>query len=139
MDRNQPAPDVPNETAETLDPNATWCPQPSRIYSEADNAATEGARRSDAIAEADALMSEMQDTTGGCAEQGHPFVIADHEVQHTGGDVKTDLEFDIALRSGEGQSGAPGPAPVILPNLSGAPPGEVSIISLPVGGRRQGT
>jgi len=138
---NQPAADrAPAEA--TLDPNEFWSPQPSRVYAELNDAAAEGAARPtlDPITGADTLMAERADTTGGCAAEGNsPFAIPDHEIARTAGDVKTDLEFDIALRSGQGQSGQPGELPVILPNVGAAPPGEVSIISLPTGGRRQGT
>jgi hypothetical protein len=136
---NQPAPDMPEETAETLDPNATWSPQPSRLYSEFDAAAAEGAKRPDAITEADALMEQRQDLGGGCAAPGNsPFVIAAHAVEHTDGDVHDNPDCSVALRSGQGQSGH-GEPPVILPNVGGAPPNEVSVISLPVARPRQGT
>jgi hypothetical protein len=137
---NQPAPDrAPAEA--TLDPNEFWSPQPSRVYTELNDAAAEGAAKPsvDPITEADMLMAERQDTTGGCAAQGNsPFVIADHEQQHTDGDLKTDLEFDIGLRSGQGQSGH-GEPPVILPNVGGTRANEVSVITLPIARPRQGT
>jgi hypothetical protein len=135
LERNKPATDRPPDDLAT--PVDTWSPQPSRVYTELDNAAAGGARRPDVVAQADALMERMQDTTGGCAAQNHPFVIPEHQIQHTAGDVKTDLDFGIGLRSGQGQSGF-GEPPVILPTRG--PEGEVSIIELPTPARqRQGT
>jgi hypothetical protein len=137
---NQPAEDWPPETADTgtLDPNRIWSPQPSSIYDLQDRAAAEGAPRPDVIAQADRQMAERQDTTGGCAAQGHPFLIPDHEVQHTGAVVKTDLpDLNTGLRSGQGQSGF-GEEPTIVPTRG--PAGEVSIISLPApASAREGT
>jgi hypothetical protein len=135
LERNKPATDRPPDDLAT--PVDTWAPQPSSIYDLQDRAAAEGAPRPDVIAQADRQMAERQDTTGGCAAQGHPFVIPDHEVQHTAGGVRTDLDFGVGLRSGQGQSGF-GEPPVILPTRG--PAGEVSIIELPPpASQRQGT
>jgi hypothetical protein len=61
-----------------------------------------------AIDRADALMEANQDTTGGCAQQGRPFVIPAHGFQDTSGGVHDNSAAEIPLRSGQGQSGLPG-------------------------------
>jgi hypothetical protein len=136
---NQPAPDLqPDNPAADIE---NWSPQPSTVYDLQDNAAAEGAAKPavDPIAEADRLMEQHQDLSGGCGSQGNsPFVIADHAIQHTDGDLKTALEFDIALRSGRGQSGQPGEPPAMLPTVGDTPPNEVRVIALPVARPRQG-
>jgi hypothetical protein len=138
MDRNQLAPDKPEETTETLDPNETWSPQPSTLYQQFDAATEEGQKRpgDSAIDRAAAGIAANAEHAGDPVEmQGHVFVPAEHEVQRNSesGGVKTDLECDIGLRSGQGQSGLRGDSSpvVLLPNVGRTPDGEISIVELP--------
>lgn len=137
---SQPATDrQPDQSAELSD---NWSPQPSLVYAELDNAAAEGDKRpgDTAYDRAMAGIAANSEHTGNVVEmQGHPFTAAahEHDPSHEGG-VKTDLEFDVPLRSGQGQSGV-GEPPVILPTVGGTPPNEASVISLPVAQPRQGT
>jgi hypothetical protein len=105
MDRNQPAPDLqPDNPATDIE---NWSPQPSTVYDLQDNAAAEGAAKPavNPIVEADALMKQRQDLSGGCAAEGNsPFVIPDHEIDHTAGGVK-ECDFAGIPPSGQGQSG----------------------------------
>jgi hypothetical protein len=103
---NQPAADLPpDQPAEGID---TWSPQPSRLYGEFDAAAAEGAAKPtvDPITEADTQMQQRQDLSGACSEQGNsPFLIAAHEVQHTGGQTKEcDFAGIPASRQGQNES-----------------------------------
>jgi hypothetical protein len=104
---DKPAPDLPEETTETLDPTLTWSPQPTRVYDLQDAAAREGAgdgapQTAAAVAEADRLMVERAGPDN--EMQSAPFRVPLHEVEHTVGDVKTDLDLDIPRHSGQGQS-----------------------------------
>jgi hypothetical protein len=133
---NQPAPDKPDSGIGAggfaeIDPARIWVKQPSEIYDALDQASTEGASKpgADAIDRADSLMEALQDTTGGCEAQGHPFEIAGHEVQHNSesGATHPNTEASTPLRSGQGQSGLPGEPeqPLVLPAVA-LKPGERS-------------
>ena len=141
LERNKPATDRPPDDLAT--PVDTWSPQPSSIYDLQDRAAAEGGtQRPDVRAQAEAGFEANREHSESPVEmQGHPFLEPERQRQRqeTAAVVRTDLDFGIGLRSGQGQSGQPGEPPVILP--SRGPEGEaVGIIELPTPARqRQGT